>query len=67
MSDDTLSQLVAVSSASNLRPLVGRLRAVFAAMVFGTATLVSMWHDLKHSGPVATEASTRAGHGSLAR
>ncbi len=60
MSDDTLSQLVAKSIASNLRPLVGWLYAVFAAVVFGTATLVGMWYDLKHSVAAAERAAAEA-------
>lgn len=49
MSEDTFSQLVAKSIASNLQPLVGWLYAVFAAVALGTATLVGMWYDLKHA------------------
>lgn len=49
MSDDTLTELVARAIASNLRPLVGWLYAVFAAVVLGTATLVGMWYDMRHS------------------
>lgn len=44
-----LSQLVARSIATNLRPLVGWLYAVFAAVVLGTATLVGMWYDMRHA------------------
>lgn len=62
-----LSQLVAKAIASNLRPLVGWLYAVFTAVVLGTAALVGMWYDLKHAVAdaerVALEAKESAAEG----